>query len=56
MSRRYLMDCQGYSCGICYKPIGIGDLYVTDHGALYHATCAEDALAVDPVANWWGMA
>lgn len=56
MSRRYLMDCEGYSCGICYKPIKIGDIYVTDHGALYHASCAEKAMAVDPVANWWGMA
>lgn len=63
MSRRYQMDCEGYRCGICYKPIKIGDIYVTDHGNLYYAACAEAALAkdpaaatVDPVSNWWGQA
>ncbi|KUK43492.1 MAG: hypothetical protein XD72_2115 [Methanothrix harundinacea] len=59
MSRRYQMDCEGYSCGICFKPIKIGDVYVTDHGNLYHTACAEEALAeglaspvADPVINW----
>ncbi len=63
MSRRYQMDCEGYRCGICGNPIKNGEFYVTDHGQLYHAACAEKALAglpsepgMDPVANWWGMA
>jgi hypothetical protein len=63
MSRRYQMDCGGYSCGICYRPIKIGDIYVTDHGKLYHAACAEAALAevpaapaVDLASDWWELA
>jgi hypothetical protein len=48
MSRRYQMDCEGYLCGICGNPIRCGEFYVTDHGLLYHAACAEKALAGSP--------
>jgi hypothetical protein len=42
------MDCEGYLCGICGNPIRCGEFYVTDHGLLYHAACAEKALAGSP--------
>ncbi|KUK44802.1 MAG: hypothetical protein WCY97_02660 [Methanothrix sp.] len=52
------MECVGYRCGICYRPIEIGDVYVTDHRSLYHVACVEASLLegpalpiIDPVAN-----